>query len=444
MNALEAQIQHWRTYVQRQRTIGHDDTDELEEHLRAQIGDLTEAGLAEDEAFLVAVKRMGCLDAISREFAREHSDRLWKQLVLPAEAAPEHAGHRSSLAVALLLGCCAGAAVRGLVAWGGEATGPDNLSLVTLPFLAAYFAWSRRVTPVVGAVLVAAAAALGLLVNLMPVETGGSTHVLMLMHVPVALWFVCGGAYLGGGWSHLRARMDFVRFTGEWAVYYGLIAVGGGVLTALTIAVFAAVDIDAGEQIAAWVVPLGAGGAVLVAAWLVEAKQDVIENIVPVLTRVFTPLTALMLVAVLGAFVASPDVLSGNRDLLIAMTLILVLVLGLLLYAISARDLLAPADWFDRLQTLVVVLALIVDAVVIVAMLGRIAEFGASPNKVAALGLNLVVAVNLVWSAVLSVRFLRGTGTAGALERWQTAYLPAFGLWAMAVIIVLPPAFGFA
>ena len=43
---------------------------------------LIEAGLAADEAFLVAVKRMGSLDALSREFARAHSDRLWKQLLL--------------------------------------------------------------------------------------------------------------------------------------------------------------------------------------------------------------------------------------------------------------------------------------------------------------------------------------------------------------------------
>ena len=35
-----------------------------------------------DEAFLVAVKRIGGLDDLSREFAREHSDRLWKQLVV--------------------------------------------------------------------------------------------------------------------------------------------------------------------------------------------------------------------------------------------------------------------------------------------------------------------------------------------------------------------------
>ena len=55
---------------------------ELENHLRKQIAGLVDAGLATDEAFLVAVKRMGSHDALSREFARAHSNRLWKQLLL--------------------------------------------------------------------------------------------------------------------------------------------------------------------------------------------------------------------------------------------------------------------------------------------------------------------------------------------------------------------------
>jgi tRNA(Ser,Leu) C12 N-acetylase TAN1 len=50
-----------------------------EDHLREQIAALVDRGLTTDEAFLVAVKRMGDLDALSREFAREHSDRLWKR-----------------------------------------------------------------------------------------------------------------------------------------------------------------------------------------------------------------------------------------------------------------------------------------------------------------------------------------------------------------------------
>ncbi len=82
---LEEQIAQWRGYLHRRRAINGPDVDELEGHLRDQVTVLTAAGLAADEAFLVAVKRMGSLDALSREFAREHSDRLWKQLVIAAD-----------------------------------------------------------------------------------------------------------------------------------------------------------------------------------------------------------------------------------------------------------------------------------------------------------------------------------------------------------------------
>jgi hypothetical protein len=70
---VEQQIGQWRTYLRRRRAINGPDVEELETHLRDQLGALAQAGLAEDEAFLVAVKRMGSLDALSREFAREHS-----------------------------------------------------------------------------------------------------------------------------------------------------------------------------------------------------------------------------------------------------------------------------------------------------------------------------------------------------------------------------------
>jgi hypothetical protein len=84
-NDLEGQIAEWRAYMHRRRELLHTDAEELEDHLRSRITDLTEAGLRADEAFLIAVKRMGSFDELSREFAREHSERLWKQLVLPGE-----------------------------------------------------------------------------------------------------------------------------------------------------------------------------------------------------------------------------------------------------------------------------------------------------------------------------------------------------------------------
>ena len=92
---------------------------------------------------------------------------------------------------------------------------------------------------------------------------------------------------------------------------------------------------------------------------------------------------------------------------------------------------------------LLVVSALVVDAVALTAITARISEFGLSPNKVAALGENLILLVNLAWSAWLYARFLRGRGPFGALERWQTSYLPVYAAWAAIVVVLFPPLFGY-
>ncbi len=441
---LEAQIGQWRGYVQRHRAISAADVEEMEGHLREQVSDLTGVGLASDEAFLVAVKRMGSVDSISREFAREHSDRLWKQLVLlPTE--PEGGGDRPKRELIVVLALVVIAALTlkvGLAVLDGGAVA-RNVSLFVLPFLAGYFAWKRQVSPRVAAALLVPFALAAVVLNVFPFDPDGSTEVIAAIHAPIALWFVVGLAYVGGQWRSDRRRMDFIRFTGEWIVYLTLLAFGGFVLTGLTVSAFDTLDIDIEWVVEDWVAPFGVAGAVIVAAWLVEAKQNVVENIAPVLTRVFTPLTIVMLLALLVAF-APTQLIDIDRNLLILMDLILVVVLGLLLYAISARDPLASPDTFDRLQLVLILSALAVDAVMLAAMLSRIAEFGFTANKTVALGMNLVLLVNLAWSAWLGFGFVRGRCGFADVERWQTRYVPVYGAWAAAVIVVLPPIFDFA
>src|SRR4028118_881618 len=107
--SLEEQIGRWRSYLRRRQAIHTVDVAELEDHLREQVAVLVDAGLATDEAFLVAVKRMGDLDALSREFAREHSDRLWKQLVvIPSDSGDKRARARADAIVAFCLAVAAG------------------------------------------------------------------------------------------------------------------------------------------------------------------------------------------------------------------------------------------------------------------------------------------------------------------------------------------------
>jgi hypothetical protein len=449
-DSLEGQIEQWRSYLRRRQAIRTVDVQELEDHLRGEVVALRDAGLSENEAFLVAVKRLGALDAISNEFAREHSERLWKQLVIgPGTAQPVGAG-RTEPIVVFALAIVAAVVVKVPELFGLEWGAPEdemfyarNFSLFVFPLLTAYFVWKRRVSQRIWAWLVLVFVAAVVFANVYPFETGSDTEVLTALHLPIALWLPVGIAYAGGRWGESTGRMDFVRFSGELFIYYALIALGGGVLIAFTMGMFEAIAIDAEPVVEDWLLPCGMLGAVIVGSWLVEAKQSVIENMAPVLTRLFTPLFALTLVAFLGTMVWTGRGIDIERNALIAFDLLLVLVLGLLLYSISARDPQARPGAFDLLLVLLLVSALVADAFALAAIGARISEFGFTPNRVAALGENVVLLGNLGWSTVLYVRFLRGRGPFASLERWQTAYLPAYSVWAAIVVVGFPPVFGF-
>lgn len=446
---IEHQIGEWRSYLSHRQAIHPVDISELEDHLREQVDALLAAGLDEEEAFLIAVKRMGDLDALSREFAREHSERLWKQLVVVSSDAEDRPRVRTEALVAFGLAALAAILVK-LPALFGLDLDEDgafyarNASLFVLPLLTGYFVWKRNLTGrtvawLAGALFVGAVSA-----NAYPFEAGSQTLALTAIHLPIAVWIaVVGVAYAGRRWRDGDGRMDFIRFSGELLIYYVLIALGGGVLMAFMAMIFQAIGIDIEPVFESWILPTGAVGAVMVASWLVEAKQSVIENMAPVLTRLFTPLFAVALLVFLGTVLWTGRGMSIDRDVLIAFDLLLVVVIALVLYSISARDPLAPAGTFDAVQLVLIVSALAADAVALWAIGARITEFGFTPNRVAALGENVLLLVNLAWTAVLYVRFLGKRASFSAIEGWQTGYVPVYAAWAAIVVLVFPPLFGF-
>ena len=445
MESVESQIAEWRAYVENAPGVNGHDVDELEDHLRHQIAELNAAGLSPDEGFLVAVKRMGAVDGLSREFAREHSGRLWKQLVLKGDHEAERAasGWFETIIFAL-----AAAVVVQIARLAAEAPDEEptwllrNAGLFVLPFLAGYFARRRQLDPRRWVQTAVAFVLAALVVNIYPYDAESATETLVALHLPVALWFVVAHPYMGGTIRSHERRMDFVRFTGEWFIYYVLIALGGGVLMGLTAAILEPTGVDV-DRVAVWVVPSGAAGAVIVAAWLVESKQRVVENMAPVLTMLFTPLFAVMLAVSVGVYAVTGLGDAFDRDLVSVFDALLLVVLGLVLYGMSARDPSTSPEWMDRIQLVAVVSALVLDVMVLGAMIARIGDLGFTPNRTAALGLNLVLLVNLAGAAWLSLRFLAGRSRLHRLERWQTTYLPVFALWAATVVVFLPPLFAF-
>ena len=459
-DSLEQQIDAWRGHLRRSQAIAGSDAAELEDHLREQIATFRGQGLSEDEAFLVAVKRMGAIDALTREFAREHSERLWKQLVLSGDgetAGTESPGAYGSRRMWVALGLALAAAVAIKVpALFGIEFDPDaslfyplNISFFTLPFMVAYFAWERPLATATRASLAAAFALAAVVVNAFPfapaVADAEMAHTmgLTILHLPITLWLGVGVAYVGGRWRGSDRRMDFIRFTGELLIYFVLIALGGGVLIGLTFALFQAIGLDVELLVQSWIVPCGFAGATVIATWLVEAKQSVIENMAPVLARIFVPLFALVLLAFVLTMAVTGRGIDVEREILIAVDLLLVVVFGLLLYSISARDPLAPAGPLDWIQLTLVGTALLVDVLALWAIGARISDFGFSPNRLAALGMNVVLLVNLAGSAFLYARFLRGRTAFPRLWGWQMSYLYVIAAWAAVVAFLFPPLFRF-
>ena len=447
--SLEEQIDQWRTFLNRRQAIHPVDIAELEDHLREQIETLTRAGLAADEAFLVSVKRMGALDALSREFAREHSERLWKQLVSsPANFGEAQGAAQTDAIAAVCLAIAAAVAIKAPalfgISWESDAVFyARNMSLFVFPLLTGYFAWKRRLGYATLRWLAAGFVLAAAIINIYPFAPVSSTEELTALHLPIALWLMVGVAYAGSRWNQVAGRMDFIRFSGELFIYYTLIALGGGALTAFMLMTFQAVGINIEPFVTSWLIPCGAVGAVIIGAWLVEAKQSVIENMAPVLARLFTPLFAIALIVFLGTVLFTGRGVDVDRNVLIGFDLLLVVVLGLLLYSVSARDPSSPPGVYDIIQVVLVIAALLADAVALWAIAARITEFGFTPNRVAALGENLLLLVNLAWSAVLYVQFLRKRGSFSQIEQWQTNYLPVYAVWAAIVVIVFPPLFGF-
>ena len=430
------------------------------------------SGLSDDEAFLIAVRRVGETDAASREFARERFERLWEQPVsdpvgeeederrLPvweralALLAPDPAAGddgrpaRTEFLVVLGLAAAAGLAIKVPEVFGyrlidGDGVYARNLSLFVLPMLAGYFAWKRGLSRSESLWLVLPFVAAAVFANIFPFERDAHTESLTAIHLPFALWLAVGFAYVGGRWRSFERRTDFVRFTGELFIYYVLIALGGGVFSLLTWGMFEAIDLDVGDFIAEWLLPCGAMGAVLVGAWLVERRRGIVQDIAPMLSRVFTPLFAVMLPIFLAAMVVTGEWVDMDRDMLIGFDIMLALVLGLLLFSVSARDPQARPGVFDALQLLLVVAVIVADLMALSAIAGRISEFGFTPNRTAALGGNLVLLGNLSWSAWLYARFLGGRGNFSSLVSWQANYLPVYAVWAAVVVVVFPPLFGY-
>jgi hypothetical protein len=443
---LEMNIKSWCDYLRARGTLEEADVLELESHLRDEIDDLTKSGLSEEEAFIISVKRLGNVNLISEEYSKVNTESLWKYLLTDPIDPAVKARNQLHILLVILFSLLAGTVAKIPNVFGielGSITYFKNLSFYVLPFIALFLTIKRGGTWNLRWVLAGVFALTLVVVNMYPSHEPWHTETLIAIHLPILLWMVTGVAYMGKDWKTTRARMDFLRFTGESVIYGSLLMLGLVVLMMFTMMIFQSISIDMEPIVENYLLVYGGCAVTMLTVYLVEAKKSIVENFAPVLAKIFSPLFLITMLAFLAVMIVTGKSPFVEREFLIGFDLMLVLVLGMVLYTISAKNLYDKQNVFDYLNVALITVAIIVDAVALSAIVFRLSEYGITPNKLAALGENVLLLVNLLALLVLYMRYFRGEIEFQQIEAWQTKYLNVYAVWMGIVVFVFPPVFGF-
>lgn len=273
--------------------------------------------------------------------------------------------------------------------------------------------------------------------NTLPINYKDST-ILAYLHLPILLWVLVGLAFTGNEYSKGGTRLAYIKFNLEYCLLYGSMAVSGMILAIFTMRLFSFVDLDIGEFYFSNVVLFGAAALAIVTAYLVSMNLKLAKNITPYISKIFSPLVLITLLIYLITVIWVGKNPFLDRNFLMAFNGILLGVLAVTIFSIVESDSDEKKNISDYINFSLIVLALIIDTVALSAIVFRLSSYGITPNRLAVLGVNVLIWANLIWIMFSYMRFLQNKSGPKAIQDAVTKYLPIYGLWAAFVIFTFP------
>lgn len=127
-----------------------------------------------------------------------------------------------------------------------------------------------------------------------------------------------------------------------------------------------------------------------------------------------------------------------DRDFLLSFSGVLLTVLAVTIFSITESGKDEKKNISDYINFALIILALIIDSVALSAIVFRLSSYGITPNRIAVLGVNLLVWANLIWIMISYMRFLQKKSGPSTIQDAVTKYLPIYGLWAAFVAFAFP------
>ncbi len=324
----------------------------------------------------------------------------------------------------------------------GEFFYPRNLGFLGFTMLIVYFSWKEKISvkKVILPMLFVALSAV--YINLLPNTTNDSI-ILACIHLPIFLWMIAGYLFVGGELKSTQKKIDYLRFNGDFVVMTAIIMLAGFLFSAITIGLFSLIGINIEEFYAEKIAIWGLSAVPIVVTYLVQNNPQLVNKISPTIAKIFTPIVFVTLLIFLVTIIYTGKNLYDDRNFLMIFNALLIGVMAIILFSVTE----ATKKKNEKISLWFLVglssLTIILNSLALSAIVFRITEFGITPNRLAVIGANVLIFVNLVFVAYKLLLIVRGKSELYKVEAVIAMFIPIYGIWAALVTFLLPLFFNF-
>lgn len=319
-----------------------------------------------------------------------------------------------------------------------------NIGFVVFPMLIVFFGMKQKLQfrqLMIPLVLTVSAA---VYINLLPHNGKRDAVDLACLHLPVFLWALLGYSFIGGRLKDQNRKVDFLRFNGDFIVMTAVIVLAGGVFTAITIGLYEIIGLHIAQIYTEYVLVWGLSAVPIVSTYLVYTNPQLVNRVSPTIARIFTPIVFVSLFIFLSVMLINGKNIYQDREFLLIFNMLLVAVMAIVLFSVTE----ATAKSFQNFNLFMLfglaLLTVILNGLALSAIAFRLAGYGITPNRVAVLGANVLMFVNLILVANQLFLLIRGKSTVAHTQHVIALFMPLYGFWTAFVTFVLPLLFGFS
>lgn len=328
-----------------------------------------------------------------------------------------------------------------LFKWNPDIFFPRNISFIVFEMLLFFFAWKeklafKKIIPPIAIFIISA-----IFINQLPKNDKSDTLLLSCIHLPIFLWSIVGFVFTGNEFSQPRKRIEFLRLNGDLIVMSAVMVLASALFTVITTALFNLIGINIQEIYANYIVIWGLPAIPIVATVLVKQYPHLVGNVSPIIAKLFTPLVTLTLFIFLVAVISTGKDPYNDREFLFILNAMLIGVMAIILFSFSEFSISPMNRWQLILLFALLLLAVVNNSIALSAIIYRLSIYGLSPNRLAVIGSNMLILLNLIVVGYNIFKVIQIKRTVENIENSIAKFLPIYSCWAAIVAFVFPIVF---